>query len=373
MQTTIGRPGTNQLLYEISEFLNKSISKPFIASRMTEDEFGLLLNDSSAEQGAKLANHTYHRLNSAFSGDDKPVAISASLGLTFINELALDAQDMINRARINRNLAPTYTMQQAAFHSNNSVIPQLLRKALDSGEWYLHFQSLLSFTPDNRKRYEVLLSLNGRAGEFNPEELLAQANIHNLAGEIDRQMLNTLIDEIDIQEDSSKLIFIPVSRNTLVNKSMLTWLSSLLQRHRGCAGQLVFQLSEIDLHGNSQLARAFCNKLNELDIGIAISRFGSAMDPLSLVTTVKPNVVILDQSLHSEILYSKKQQKSVGKLISALHHEQVRVGISGIEEMELLPLLWELGVDLIQGSCLGRPAKSMDYIFPQEDEIKPCI
>ena len=372
MQTTIGRPGTNQLLYEISEFLNKSISKPFIASRMAENEFGLLLNDSSAEQGATLANHIYHRLNSAFSGGDKPVA-SASLGLTFINELALDAQDMINRARINRNLAPTYTMQQAAFHSNNSVIPQLLRKALDSGEWYLHFQSLLSFTPDNRKRYEVLLSLNGRAGEFNPEELLAQANIHNLAGEIDRQMLNTLIDEMDIQEDSSKLIFIPVSRNTLVNKSMLTWLSSLLQRHRGCAGQLVFQLSEIDLHGNSQLARAFCNKLNELGIGIAISRFGSAMDPLSLVTTVKPNVVILDQSLHSEILYSKKQQKSVGKLISALHHEQVRVGISGIEEMELLPLLWELGVDLIQGSCLGRPAKSMDYIFPQEDEIKPCI
>ena len=372
MQTTIGRPGTNQLLYEISEFLNKSISKPFIASRMTEDEFGLLLNDSSAEQGATLANHIYHRLNSAFSGGDKPVA-SASLGLTFINELALDAQDMINRARINRNLAPTYTMQQAAFHSNNSVIPQLLRKALDSGEWYLRFQPLLSFTPDNRKRYEVLLSLNGRAGEFNPEELLAQANIHNLAGEIDRQMLNTLIDEMDIQEDSSKLIFIPVSGNTLVNKSMLIWLSSLLQRHRGCAGQLVFQLSKIDLHGNSQLARAFCNKLNELGIGIAISRFGSAMDPLSLVTTVKPNVVILDQSLHSEILYSKKQQKSVGKLISALHHEQVRVGISGIEEMELLPLLWELGVDLIQGSCLGRPAKSMDYIFPQEDEIKPCI
>ena len=134
-------------------------------------------------------------------------------------------------------------------------------------------------------------------------------------------MLNTLIDEMDIQEDSSKLIFIPVSGNTLVNKSMLTWLSSLLQRHRGCAGQLVFQLSEIDLHGNSQLARAFCNKLNELGIGIAISRFGSAMDPLSLVTTVKPNVVILNQSLHSEIPYSKKQQKSVGKLISALHHE----------------------------------------------------
>ena len=81
---------------------------------MAEDEFGLLLNDSSAEQGATLANYIHHRLNSAFSGGDKPVAISASLGLTFINELALDAQDMINRARINRNLAPTYTTRQAS-------------------------------------------------------------------------------------------------------------------------------------------------------------------------------------------------------------------------------------------------------------------
>ena len=112
---------------------------------------------------------------------------------------------------------------------------------------------------------------------------------------------------------------------------------------------------------------------SELGIGIAISRFGSAMDPLSLVNSVKPGFVMLDKSLHSEILYSKKQQQSVRKLISALHHKNVKVGISGIEEIELLPLLWESGLDLIQGSYIGQPANSMDYAFPQEDKIKPCI
>jgi len=373
MQATIGRSGTNQLLYEISEFLNNAISKPFIASRMAENEFGLLLNDSSAEQGVTLANYIHHRLNSAFSGGDKPMAISASLGLTFINELALDAQDMINRARINRNLALTYTTRQTSCHTDTTVIPELIRKTLDSRQWHLRFQPLLSFTPDKLKRYEVLLYLEGRAGEINPEEFLAQANIHNLAGEIDREVLNYLIKQQNLEDDKSKLLFIPVSGNTLVNKSMLTWLSKSLKRHQSCAGQMVIQISEIDLYGNSQLARTFCDKLSELGIGIAISRFGSAMDPLSLVNSVKPGFVMLDKSLHSEILYSKKQQQSVRKLISALHHKNVKVGISGIEEIELLPLLWESGLDLIQGSCIGQPGNSMDYAFPQEDKIKPCI
>ncbi len=370
MQATIGRSGTNQLLYEISEFLNNAISKPFIASRMAENEFGLLLSDSSAEQGVTLANYIHKRLNSAFSGGDKPMAISASLGLTFINELALDAEDMINRARINRNLALPYTTQQSACHTDTSLNPEMIRKTLDTREWHLRFQPWLSFTPDKLKRYEVLLYLEGSTNEYISEELLAHANIHNLAGEIDREVLNYLFNPENLQDDNCTLLFIPVSGNSLVNKSMLTWLSTLLQRYKGCASQMVFQISEIDLYGNSELARTFCNKLTELGIGIAISRFGSAMDPLSLVNTLKPDIVILDQSLHSEILYSKKQQQALRKLISALHHNKVRAGVSGIEEIELLPLLWELGLDLIQGNCLGKPGRSMDYAFPQEDTIK---
>jgi len=372
MQATIGRSGTNQLLYEISEFLNKAISKPFVASRMAENEFGLLLYDSSAEQGVTLANYIHRRLNSAFSGGDNPMAISASLGLTFINELALDAQDMINRARINRNLSLTYTTGEAAGQTHNTAIVDLIRKSLDSGKWHLRFQPMLCFTPDSLSRYEVLFYPEGQAGEVKSEELLAHANIHNLAGEIDKEVLNLLLSKQDIQKDSSKLLFIPVSGNTLVNKSMLTWLSASLQRCKGSANQLVFLISEIDLHGNSQLARAFCNNLNELGIGIGISSFGSAIEPLALVTTIKPHFVMLDQSLYSEILYSKKQQQSVRKLIRALHHEQVSVGISGIKEIESLPLLWELGVDLIHGSCLAQPGKAMEYAFPQENTIALC-
>lgn len=372
MQATIGRSGTNQLLYEISEFLNNAISKPFIASRMAENEFGLLLYDSSAEQGVTLANYIHRRLNSAFSGGDNPMAISASLGLTFINELALDAQDMINRARINRNLSLTYSTGEAACHTQNTAIVDLIRKSLDSGKWHLRFQPLLCFTPDSLSRYEVFFYPEGQAGELKSEELLAHANIHNLAGEIDKEMLNLLLSQQDIQKDNNKLLFIPVSGNTLVNKSMLSWLSTSLQRYKGSAEQLVFLISEIDLYGNSQLAGTFCNSLNELGVGIAISRFGSAMEPLALVTMIKPDFVMLDQSLYSEILYSKKQQQSVRKLISALHHEQVSVGISGIREIESLPLLWELGVDLIQGSCLGEPDKSMEYAFPEEEIITLC-
>ena len=77
----------------------------------------------------------------------------------------------------------------------------------------------------------------------------------------------------------------------------------------------------------------------------------------------------MDQSLVKNCAYSIHQQQLVKKLINAIHHQDILVSVTEVEELELLPLLWELGFDFIQGKVLQAPDKVMEFNFPQEQAL----
>jgi hypothetical protein len=40
-----------------------------------------------------------------------------------------------------------------------------------------------------------------------------------------------------------------------------------------------------------------------------------------------------------------------------------------IDQIELLPLLWQASVNFVQGNCLQEPSARMDFSFVQDEEI----
>jgi multidomain signaling protein FimX len=40
-----------------------------------------------------------------------------------------------------------------------------------------------------------------------------------------------------------------------------------------------------------------------------------------------------------------------------------------VEDMDVLPVLWQTGADYVQGYCLQRPSDAMNYEFVQVEEI----
>ena len=376
VQEKIGKSGTNQLLYEISEFLKSAINTPFTASRLAENEFGLLLYDSDPDQATKLAEFLHERLNSAHSGKAKEaIHLCASLGMVVINDLALDAEDMINRARLNRIIDVPCAQGRRAFspasdrNKTNQQTPEQIRYALKNNPPTLLFQPLVPFQTDTLERYEVLTRLCGEHNkELMPAEFLSQANIHNLAEELDQQVITRLFQKLNLEQHNNLQLYIHISSNTLVSSRLLSWLSKALQDYRIPAQQLVFQISEIDLHSNWQQALSFCQSLDELGVRKSITRFGSAMEPLSVLTAIKPDSIRLDAILTRDLLYNRQQRK-ISKLVRAIHHKKAKVCVSGIEDISLLPLLWDLGVDLFQGYSIQVPTKELIYDFPKEQII----
>lgn len=369
VEQKLGIAATNQTLNEISTYLKNAVKKLFTASRLADNEFGLLLTNCSAGEGLELARCIREMVNSALVMKQADgIRLSLSIGLASINRDALDAEDMINKARINTGMP--LDLPNGEFED----ISCCLKKALEARRFCLLFQPLMTLGNNNVPRYEVQARLvTDRKTLLPPATFLPAAVIHNLASRIDRLVIGLLFIQHIERAPAGSLFHIHLSSNSLASLSLLPWLSRQLQKRRFPANRLVFQVSEVDFHSNPDQVYSFCTTLHELGAGITLTRFGSAVDPLPVLEKIRPALVRLDGSLLENLQYSQQEQKRVRTLVRAIHQKNVKVSVTGVEDLDLLPTLFNLGIDLVQGYCISEPGQSMDFQFPKEEPVKVAV
>lgn len=354
IRETFGKPATNQVLSDISTFLRQSINKTFAAARLAEDEFGLLLHDSHPDEGPALARFITERLNTHLAGSgENNIPLDAAIGFAVINDQGIGPETMLNRARNNASLHIAHTALDC--------------KLQDTGQCQeeLHFQPMIGFRPDACERYEVLLRMQDSDGHaLTPAQVLPLANIHNRAQDIDKRVLGKVLSHLQPGACGNRQLCFHVSSNTLASTHLLTFLSAQLAKNRVPAASLACLVSARDLRFSPKAALAFCRGLEALGIRLVLNHFGASMEPLAVLEQVKPDFVRLDTSLCKDVLYSNQQQQSTRKLVRAVHHHRARVMVTGIEDLDMLPVLWELGVDFVQGNVLQRPVANLEFGFP---------
>lgn len=89
---------------------------------------------------------------------------------------------------------------------------------------------------------------------------------------------------------------------------------------------------------------------------LVVDDLGSGFSDMDRVLTLRPSVVKLDLSLVRDIERLPTQQRRVRDMIEHCHALGARVVAEGIESVEELVTVRDLGADFAQGYLLGRPA-----------------
>lgn len=364
LQDRIGRTGTGKVLMDISEFLHAELNRPFTACRLSDNEFAVLLFDTTMQEGTDLIDFINRQINNALMrASEHQVNTSATIGVATINEFSLDSEAMICRARSNAVIDA----------KGLTAVPDMglqLKSALQKQDFRLLFQPLVSFHDNTRHRYEVLVRMTEDDGALkSPAQFMPRANLENLGEAIDKTVLGLLFSRPRLFAAEQNMFFIHVSSNTLANLTLLPWLHRRLHKNRFLSDKLVIQISELDYLYNSRQVLAFADCLAKLNLPLALTSFGNTMDPLVTMSTLKPALVRLDHSLTRELPYSMEQQRSIRKLIQQAHARQIQVAVTRIEDLETLPLFWDLGVDYVEGYSIQPPDSRAEFSFPQKEVI----
>jgi EAL domain-containing protein (putative c-di-GMP-specific phosphodiesterase class I) len=123
------------------------------------------------------------------------------------------------------------------------------------------------------------------------------------------------------------------------------------------AGRIVLEITERASLDAVPDARSHIHRLRERGFRIAVDDLGAGYAGLSSLAMLEPDVVKLDVSLVRGVHAEPVKRKLISSLSSACHDLGIVVLAEGIETAEERDAIAALGVDLLQGFLLGRPAR----------------
>ncbi len=249
---------------------------------------------------------------------------------------------------------------------------QRVRDALEKNEFWLVYQPIASLHGETQEKYEVLVRMADEEGnEVLPGQFLPAAENANLIGEVDRWVMRRAIEVLTERRRGGHdtVFFIKLSVKTVSEPTLLSWISEQLKAARLQGDTIVFELSEAAAVTNLKQAKAFHGGLQELRCGLALEHFGSGVNSLQLLKHLPADYLKIDGSFMHNLAGSAQNQEMVKSITETAHSMGKTTIAEYVEDASSLAVLWQCGVNYIQGHFLQSPGEEMNFDFQGEEAL----
>jgi diguanylate cyclase (GGDEF)-like protein/PAS domain S-box-containing protein len=377
LRDTCGYACAEEMLTEVASVLAATATTAHTLARFGDHDFMILCSDD--EPALEIAERCLHNLRShAFkSVNESPVKPLYSIGVTRADKDAeLSAHELINRSCRATGIARTEGDNRVVFYNDHipgdtghlpeaeAAVVRQIDEALANDNFRLKYQPIVSLQGDTRENYSVYLRMIGADGsEIVPEVFLSPARDARRLAEIDRWVVRNAIREISNHRKAGKKIvfFVILSRAGIEDESMLLWICDCLREFRTKGAWLVFQFRESDLRAGLVPARHLIEGLRKVNCRIAINNFDAESGDDPLLTEFSPDFVKLSPEFMRHLGRSTAQQERMERVNAQLQEAGYKTVASNVEDAGSLAILWNFGVNYIQGYFLQEPTGSITY------------
>ena len=378
VETIVGIDGANDVLATISVFIKEHTANNDYLAKISDHAFAIVSDEVHLEKLLNMGNViAEHIRDHFFEIKSKTIQLTASIGITLINEKSLDTQSVIKEAisaiealrkRVGANFGNGANLFQPE-EDDQSVLVSTLQKALKDKQFKLLFQPIISLRGDDTERYEVLLRmLNDADEEVSPSHFMQAAASINTVFKIDRWLALETIKHLSNLDNASTRVqlIVTLSHHTLCDKSFIPWLEVAVKAAKINPSTLILQFQEPDVIQHLTTAKTFIKDCSEMGINICINQFGCALEPLSLFEHIDVEHVKIDESFSVHLQENPKNKDAFETLLKELHRRNKVTIIPFVENASIISSLWQMGAHCIQGYYLQPPRAAMNYEFSEE-------
>jgi diguanylate cyclase (GGDEF)-like protein/PAS domain S-box-containing protein len=344
---SLGHAVGDHLLQGVSERLLHCVRTSDTVSRHGGDEFVILLaNERRAEDAILAAEKILTALAMPFMIDEQELHTSTSIGISVFPHDGMDAPALIKNADTamyhakerGRNNYQFFRHDMNTRAMERQLVESNLRRALDRGEFTLHYQPKVDLESDRITGVEALLRWEHPIGRWVLREACAQAVRWDGAG----------ISPVSIAVNVSALEF----RHREFFDHMLT----ILAETGVDPACLQLELTESVLMRDVGTSAALLAKFKAMGVQIAVDDFGTGYSSLSYLNQFSIDVLKIDQSFVKAIDTGVASNGAiVSAVISMGKNLHQRVIAEGVEEEGQLAFLKAHKCNEAQGYLFSRP------------------
>jgi EAL domain-containing protein (putative c-di-GMP-specific phosphodiesterase class I) len=150
-------------------------------------------------------------------------------------------------------------------------------------------------------------------------------------------------------------LFVRLSHETLKDASFLGWIDNQVRATRADAHRLCFQAHEDVVATQLERVEKLSLELRSRGFKFAIERFGSSRDPQRLLESAAIDYVKIDGALVQGLTSNQELQQRVRTLVEQAKARNIETIAERVEDANTMAVLWQLGVQYIQGYLVHAP------------------
>lgn len=247
-------------------------------------------------------------------------------------------------------------------------LAERIQRALATEGFTLALQPIISLLGDSREHYSVLLRLRRPDGTLaSAGEIIRSAAASGRMADIDRWMIRSALRLLSQRRRIGEhaAFFISLSADLVADEHLLIWICDALREFDIRGSWLTFQMREQDAQAQPGRWADLVAGLREIRCRICVNQHG-LVDALDSSAVGRPDFVKLAPALAAGLSADKDKQQHLLELIRLARARDIRSIITGVEDSRALNLLWDAGIEYVQGDYLQPPTTSLD--LPQDGD-----
>jgi diguanylate cyclase (GGDEF)-like protein/PAS domain S-box-containing protein len=371
---SLGHAAGDTVLQEVGRRLSECVRKSDTVARLGGDEFTILLtNIQDTEHIDATANKLLNHLQRPLTLADTEIQLNASLGITlFPLHLADDASTLLKQAD-----TAMYHAKSSGKHNFKYFSPALendnlkrfgmenaLRKALEQGEFFLHYQPRIVLDGGRVAGAEALLRWrNVKFGLVSPLDFIPILERTGMIREIGYWVLTQCAQQLRRWLDAglNLSISINVSARQMEEGLFPDQVAQALQMYAVPATHIEIEITEGLLMANSIVARRSLEQLRSIGVKIALDDFGTGYSSLTYLQQFPIDALKIDRSFIMDMATNPESRAIVDAIIILAHSLGLRVTAEGIEDETQIALLRQRNCDEGQGYLLSHPIPANEF------------
>ncbi|HTW95279.1 MAG TPA: EAL domain-containing protein [Tepidisphaeraceae bacterium] len=366
---SLGHLAGDQLLIAFAHRLTDCLRPCDTVARLGGDEFTVLLDDLGGESEATaIADRILGTVKAPFRVADHDVFVTASIGIAMggtsdrPQDLLRDADTALYRAK---SLGKSrYQIFDAGMHQRAVRLLQLetdLRRAIDNGEFMLHYQPIFHIATGKLHSFEALIRwIHPDRGLIPPGDFIPIAEETGLITVIGRWVLAEACRQLaDWQrrfpQNHDVSIAVNLSAKQFNQPGLCEQVRRALDEHGIPPQRLVLEITESVVMENAEHAAAALKRLKSVGVKVHIDDFGTGYSSLAYLHKFPVDTMKIDRSFVSRLDSQPENAEIIRTIVALAHSLKMSVTAEGVETAEQLTQIKNLACENGQGFLLSKP------------------
>jgi len=378
---TLGHLVGDALIKSAADVLGETVGDAGVVARLGGDEFVVLVNEFIHRQEvALLAARIAQSLNRTDLVPKVDTQVSASIGVALFPEHGRDMSTLLKNAdaamyqakRDGRNQFSFFNPIRYERAAREVQLGIELVKAVSSetSQFICEYQPQIEMTSGRVVGLEALIRWKHPVhGILTPDRFIGVAEVSGLSERITRWVLNEVCSQINRWREVRPDFDVPVAVNVAGREMGSTALPALvraaLSRHAIDPKLIVIEITERTLVRESEINNDVLAELAALGVGLVLDDFGTGYSMLGYLKRMPFTALKIDQSFIEGIPGDADSRAIVHAMLAVARHFKLKVVAEGVESIEQVEYMREIGCEFAQGFFYARALSSgtiLDYL-----------